>query len=247
MKRHGFFGLVLFVNLLWLGAVEAKELELRAADKVKVFGEFSAAKGKNDKLVLLFHQARSNHHEYDTIAPALNKVGFDTLAIDQRSGGKLWGHDNKTVKTLGKSTSYMAALADMQAALDWAVAKKYKQIVTVGSSYSAALNFVLASKNKDKLAAMVSFSPGEYFGQQLSVAEAAKTLTLPIYVSSGASKREQSMAATCVSKIKGKNVTLRKPKVGVHGASTLRKDRNAGGYAENMKQFLSFLKGLKSP
>ncbi len=91
-------------------SANADDIKLTASDGNKVFGTFTQATPKNDKIVLLFHQARSNHHEYDPTYPLVNKAGFDTLTIDQRSGGHMWNKDNLTVKANGKSTDYASAL-----------------------------------------------------------------------------------------------------------------------------------------
>lgn len=214
---------------------------LTAADDVKVFGTLSTAKEDNDRIILLFHQARSNRHEYDPIAPQLNELGFDTLAIDQRSGGTMWEHDNETVKALGDSTEYLYALPDLQAAVDWAVEKNYKTIVTVGSSYSAALSFILAKSNADELTAIASFSPGEYLGKPDLVKDAAAEVKLPVYVTAGAEEDEQSRVDEVLSRTDADKIVRHKPTAGVHGASTLREDKNEAGAAENFAEFKAFL------
>ncbi len=225
-------------------SINAEEIKLTATDGKPIFGTFTAAKASNDKIVLLFHQARSNRHEYDTVAPVINKAGFDTLAIDQRSGGPMWGEVNQTVEAAGKSTEYAEAYPDLQAAVDWAVSKKYKTIITVGSSYTAALNFHLAKKNSDHITAMASFSPGEYLGKDLSVAKAARGLKLPVYVTSGSQSDELQRADDILKNANIKQLTRHRPKTGVHGASTLRKDRNPKGYQENLTHFMQFLNSL---
>jgi len=60
------------------------------------------------KLPHLFHQAGSNRGEYAMIGPMLAALGFNALAIDQRSGGNAWGRTNETVKRLGKSTDALS-------------------------------------------------------------------------------------------------------------------------------------------
>lgn len=220
----------------------AEVVKLSTSDNKSVFGSLNKAKEKNDKIVLLFHQARSNRHEYDPIFPLINKEGFDTLAIDQRSGGRMWGKENLTVKANGKSTDYASALPDLQAAVDWAVKRKYKTIITVGSSYTAALNFVLAKQNSNKISAIASFSPGEYLGKKWSVAKEAKGLTMPVYVTSGSAKKEIQMANDILKNAQLKQLTRHKPSSGVHGASTLREKRNPKGYKANREDFMKFLK-----
>lgn len=156
----------------------------------------------------------------------------------------MWGHDNQTVNAHGKSTEYLYALPDLQAAVDWAVAKKYKTIVTVGSSYTAALNFVLAKENADKLTAMASFSPGEYLGTTDLVKNAAAAVKIPIYVTADSSSSEQDNIDEVLSKTESDKIVRYKPQHGVHGVSTLRTDKNQDGAEENFAEFSKFLSSL---
>ena len=73
----------------------AEPLVLQAHDGVSISAlvyEATHPKG----VILLFHQAGSSKAEYATIAPRLAAAGFTALAIDQRSGGSLYG-PNETV------------------------------------------------------------------------------------------------------------------------------------------------------
>ena len=52
----------------------------------------------------------------------LYKKGFNLIAIDQRSGGTLFDKENETfieAKKLGKSTSYLDAEQDIEAAINF--------------------------------------------------------------------------------------------------------------------------------
>jgi hypothetical protein len=72
------------------------------SDNVTIFADYYGGRDAGRPLILLFHQAGSNRAEYAPIAPMLVALGFDALAIDQRSGGSLWGHANETVQHLGR-------------------------------------------------------------------------------------------------------------------------------------------------
>ncbi len=222
------------------------ELTLSASDKEKLFGTFTQTEPGSRKIILLFHQAASNRHEYDPIIPHLLAAGFDTLAIDQRSGGERWGHANKTVDSGWGSTTYPEAYPDLQGALNWAVKQGYSKIVSIGSSYSASLNIVLAADNPDKLTAIASFSPGEYLVDKDRVKTAAAKVTIPFYVTAGASAKEQALVDVVLSHARGKGIERHRAAQGVHGASTLRQDRNPEGYRKNLDHFLDFLAGISS-
>src|SRR6476661_7811540 len=113
-------------------------ISFTASDRVQVFADYYSAGSKAKPLILLFHQAGSNCGEYAIIGPMLATLGFNALAIDQRSGGNAWGRTNETVKRLGKSTDYGEALLDLEAALQWAKSPgQTGSILVWGSSYSA--------------------------------------------------------------------------------------------------------------
>src|SRR5204862_3646313 len=103
------------------GEAVSQAVMLRARDGVSLSGlAYTADHPK--AIVLLFHQAGSSKAEYATIAPRLVAAGFTSLAIDQRSGGDLYG-PNETAGRLGKEASYEQAKPDLEAALEWATAK----------------------------------------------------------------------------------------------------------------------------
>ncbi len=235
---------VLFASMPWgipLAFASTTEIAFSAADGERVFATHARAKTPTKKIVLLFHQAGSNRHEYDPIAPELNAAGFDTLAVDQRSGGRKWGHPNKTVDAMGYSASYSETYPDLQGALTWAIDQKYTTIIAVGSSYSASLNFVLASENPHRLTAGASFSPGEYFPDKDRIKKAASKVKIPYYVTAGTQASEGGRVDEVLSLVNRANVKRYRANSGVHGVSTLRADANPNGYRKNLEHFKAFL------
>jgi dienelactone hydrolase len=137
----------------------ADAISFTASERVQVFADYYSAGSQKKPLILLFHQAGSNRGEYATIGATLATLGFNALAIDQRSGGNAWGRTNETVKRLGKSTGYDDALLDLEAALQWAKSSgQTGPIIVWGSSYSAALVFLLAAKHRREIKAILAFS-----------------------------------------------------------------------------------------
>jgi dienelactone hydrolase len=226
-------------------ALAGEPLTLRTSDGVAVFGTLSQAQPHNRSIALLFHQANANRHEYDSVVPALQKLGFDTLAIDQRSGGNLFGGHNETVAKLGASADYLAALPDLEAALAWARAQHYARIVAVGSSYSSSLVILLAAKHPQGLSAIASFSPGEYFDDKNLIKQAAAQMALPFYITTDPG--EASDVAEVLRDAHGANIVHYQPKVGVHGASTLVPAHDPGGWQANLANFTAFLRDLSAP
>jgi dienelactone hydrolase len=226
-------------------ALAGEPLTLHAADGVTVYGTLGRAQPHGRSIVLLFHQAHANQHEYDSVVPALQKLGFDTLAIDQRSGGDLFGGHNETVAKLGASADYLAALPDLEAALAWARAQHYARIVAVGSSYSSSLVIMLAAKHPQGLSAIASFSPGEYFDDKDLIKHAAAKVIVPFYITTDPD--EAGDVAEVLRDAHGANIVHYQPKVGVHGASTLIAARDPGGWQANLASFTTFLRGLSAP
>jgi dienelactone hydrolase len=226
-------------------ALAGEPLTLHAADGVTVYGTLGRAQPHGRSIVLLFHQAHANRHEYDSVVPALQKLGFDTLAIDQRSGGDLFGGHNETVARLGASADYLAALPDLEAALAWAGTQHYARIVAVGSSYSSSLVIILAAKHPQDLSAIASFSPGEYFDDKDLIKHAAAKVIVPFYITTDPD--EAGDVAEVLRDAHGANIVHYQPKVGVHGASTLVAARDPGGWQANLASFTTFLRGLPAP
>jgi len=77
--------------------------------------------------ILLCHRSHCNRGEYRQTAPKFNKLGFSCLAIDQRSGMKVFGVVNETknrAKEKGLSTGYWDAKPDIEAAIDYSFVLK---------------------------------------------------------------------------------------------------------------------------
>lgn len=210
------------------GAAEA--LTLRAADGLAVQGtRTEALRSPPRGTVLLFHMAGSNRAEYAPIAPALARRGFASLAIDQRSGGPAFGARNETAAALGHDPGYLAALPDLEAAFAWARAPGAGPTLLLGSSYSAALVFLLAARHPGAVAAVLAFSPGEYL-RGASVREAAARLTCPVFVASAADSAEIAAARSILGAAHRADPAVQHvPEAGPHGASLLRPDRNPRG------------------
>ncbi|MEO2052553.1 MAG: dienelactone hydrolase family protein [Allomuricauda sp.] len=141
------------------------KVEFNAEDGLLVSGNLYEI-GTNKPVILLCHQAGFNRMEYIDIAPKLNELGFNCLAIDQRSGGEFAGKQNETAnvaKENGKGNEMIDAQQDIKAAINFLNKKYNTKIIVWGSSYSASLALLEGVAN-DKVKAIISFSPGDYFG-----------------------------------------------------------------------------------
>jgi dienelactone hydrolase len=216
-----------------------------AADGVTVYAKPYLAASANAPWIVLFHQAGSNKNEYAPIAPRLVELGYNALAVDQRSGGDLYPPGNETVEHLGKSESYEKAFADLEAAVAYVHhAHPAAKIWVLGSSYSAALVFELAARHPDEVSAVMAFSPGEYLADKQAVHAAARGVRVPVFIDTAADKQEIDAGRSILGAVASKQKQQYVPHAGVHGASTLRSDKNPAGYDDNWRALIAFLKTL---
>jgi len=216
------------------------------SDGVTIYADSFAAAMPKSPVILLFHQADSSKNEYAPIAPRLVDLGYNVLAIDQRAGGDLYPPANETVQHLGHSADFTDVLPDMDAALAWAE-RTYPgaPVIAWGSSYSASLVFAFAAKHPHELAAVISFSPGEYFSDKRFVAKAARHVRIPAFIDSASTPQEEAAARDIFNALRSRQKVDFVPKNGIHGSSTLRDDRDPDGAAENWQAVTDFLAGLK--
>lgn len=199
------------------------EVELVASDKAKIAAIYYAA-ARPKAILLLFHQAGADHHEYDLIGPRLAEAGYSALAVNQRGGGS--------------PASFKQAKPDMEAALAWAQDKNLP-VILWGSSYSAAWVYVLAAQNSSRIAAALAFSGGDYLGGSV-VRDAAHQVTVPIFATSAPG--EVSEMRSILERVQSVDKTFYVPRLGgVHGSSTLLARANPRGAEENWAAVMKFL------
>lgn len=214
-----------------VGSVYAqRKITFFASDKLEVTADFylydSAA-----PYIILFHKENSSRGEYREIAPKLQKMGFNCLAVDLRSGKESNFVPNETAAAAQKKNipvrNLLDSEKDMLAAMEYIenTATKNRYII-LGSSFSASLAMKVANKNK-KVTAVIAYSPGEYFAP-LSVKDWAKEYDRLVYVSS--TKREQPFVNELLEGIPGELLTkYQQSGDGVHGVQALNNDNpNAG-------------------
>lgn len=218
----------IIINLLALAAIGAawgsETITFPSKDGLIVTADVYRAYPDTVPLIILFHQAGSGRGEYLEIAPRLNKLGFNAMAVDLRSGSGGNGLSNETAakaRAARKSTVYQAALPDMEAAIAYAKAHLARgKIILWGSSYSASLVLKIAGDNVKACDAVLAFSPGEYFGQSAFIQTSAKNITVPVFVSSAREEGEDWRAIFEAIPARGKRSFLPKA-AGLHGSSAL--------------------------
>jgi pimeloyl-ACP methyl ester carboxylesterase len=174
-------------------AYASKTLNFRSADGLLISADsYIPYTAVTAPLIMLFHQAGSSRGEYSEIAPRLNKLGFNCIAVDLRSGEYSRGKDNETAIRAGEKnlpTAYVDALPDIIAALQYA-RKQYNhsKIMAWGSSYSAALVLKVAGDQPQLVDGVIAFSPGEYFSHQGKsktwIRDSAQNISVPTFITS---------------------------------------------------------------
>lgn len=248
MKKH----ILLFLSaivLLSCSSVKTvftgETINFKATDDLQVTADLYMTKNTEAPLILLFHQAGYSRGEYREIAPILNEMGFNCLAIDQRSGITINGVNNETnkvAKKLNKPTKYVSAIPDIIGAYLYAKnTLKSKEIIIWGSSYSAALTFYLGSQYPNDIKGILSFSPGEYFKiNEKEIKSYATKINCPLFLTSA--KNEQLDWQGIYDNVPSKKQFFLPTLKGNHGSKALWKENESheeywGAVREFLAQF----------
>ena len=190
--------ILFLLTFLFSTSVFAQEtIEFPSEDGLIITADLYIKSGEDKPMIILFHQAGWSRGEYLEIAPKLNDIGYNCIAIDQRSGGGVNDVLNKTnelAKTKKLPTTYVDALQDMNASIDY-VKVNYpdSKVIIWGSSYSSALSLKIAGERKD-LTAVLAFAPGEYFTKfdkpKDYVLQSAKNIVIPTFITSAKEEKQ---------------------------------------------------------
>ena len=170
-----------------------EQIEFDSADGLKITADlYMGYDDKSKPFIVLCHQAGWSRGEYREIAPKLNNLGFNCMAIDQRSGGKVDQIINETAaraKKAEKSVTFVDAEPDIIAAAQYAKENFAEgKLLLWGSSYSSALVLRIAGEHTELVDGTLSFSPGEYFARLGKprdwIASSAKKVKCPIFITS---------------------------------------------------------------
>jgi len=216
-----------------------KQVNFKSKDGLLITADYY--KIENHKgFIVLCHRSHCNRAEYRETAPKFNQLGYSCLAIDQRSGMKVFGETNETknrAKEQGLPTGYLDAKPDIESAIEYAYKlNDTKPIILLGSSYSSALA-LLISVNSDKLKSVITFSPDEHL-KMVNLAKEIKGINIPIFATSA--KKEIEQVTEVLRFVDKKHITHFKPKVeGFHGSKTIWE--SVKGYETYWKELEEFL------
>lgn len=239
------FSIICFSDQLAAG--EKETIIFPSKDGLQITADiYMKHKDKKTPFIVLFHQAGWSRGEYLEIAPRLNQLGFNCMAVDLRSGKEVNGVTNETVryaKTEGKGTTYVDALPDIEAALKYA-RKHYGKgkIIAWGSSYSAALVLKVAGDKPQLLDGVLAFSPGEYFVRfgkpDTWIQNSSGNIQIPAFITSA--KKEKKAWSAMFKAIPTTNKAFYLPDLkGNHGSRALwKRFTDSAGYWRAVKEFL---------
>jgi len=227
-----------------------QKINFKANDGLVITANLYLTNPTDNPFIILFHQAGWSRGEYLEIAPKLNKMGYNCLAIDQRSGGEINGVVNETHQlavSQKMNTTYLDALSDLNSAIDY-VKKNYpkaSKTIIWGSSYSSALVLKIAGDRTD-IDAVLAFAPGEYF-ERLGksnhyIVDSAQHINIPVFITSA--KLEKENWWNIFQKIPSKNKQYFLPVTkGQHGSRALwEKFKEHQLYWKAVRQFLDSIK-----
>lgn len=242
--------ILLFSMVFWAaGFVQGQvvSINFNAEDGLSVKGDLYEANEEMNPVMLLCHQARYSRGEYQETAKKFQEMGYSCLAIDQRSGDQVNGIINETARLAREKEmedDYLDAVQDIEAGIEYLYNKYQKPVILVGSSYSASLVLKIA-KEDERVLAVISFSPGEYFGDQLNLTETITGLEKPVFLTS--SKKEAPAVEALTKGIRSSLMVHFIPKSkGFHGSKALWEE-NVGNeeYWNALTGFLEKLKAWK--
>lgn len=199
--------------------------------------------------IVLFHQAGWSRGEYLEIAPKLNALGFNCMAVDQRSGNIVNNIKNETAERAieqEKEVNYIDALPDLYASIEY-VKNNYAKgkLILWGSSYSSALILHIASEHPEIADGLLSFAPGEYFAKQGKTADwltsSADKIKMNVFITSA--KVEEPMWKAIYDRIQSEKEYFLPETNGNHGSRALWEQfDDSKDYWEAVKKYLNKLK-----
>jgi len=241
--------MIFFYSVLFIFATEAfafQTITFPSKDSLEITADLYISHPDSAPFIVLFHQAGFSRGEYREIAPGLNSLGFNCMAIDQRSGDKVNGIINETFRratAMGNGTTYLDALPDMLAAIEYAK-KHYARgkLLLWGSSYSAALVLKIAGDYPRIADGILAFAPGEYFirlGKPGTfITKSARHITIPVFITSAKKEKERWFSIYQAILSSQKRYFLPEGK-GIHGSRALWKSTpESNDYWQAVKEFL---------
>ena len=224
----GIIFIITLLSFIITAPVTKKKITFEAPDSLIITADLYIAQ-EGFPYIILFHQEGSSRGEYNETAVKLTKLNYNCLAIDLRSGDNENFVSNETARRarqMGKPSRFLDASADVKAAIDYAYSISEKEVILVGSSYSASL-CILIGKDHPNVKAVIAFSPGEFFGDDLRVENELTSFDKPLFVTGA--RTESEYISRMLYHLEEDQYTFFEPvdSSGVHGSKALWEDNDA--------------------
>ncbi len=219
-----------------------EKISFLSLDSIEITSDLYKIENNNAPYIILFHQANFSRGAYRSIAPKLNKLGYNCVAVDLRSGHKAQGVINETCKraiAAKKNIKFPNAIQDTEATILYVKdSLNAKKIIVWGSSYSAAIAIYLGSKYSNDIDAILCFSPGEYLKiNDQSISSFAQDIKCPVFIASG--KNERKKWDEIHENISSKKSFFLPKEGGAHGSKALWEEKKGNqAYWTAVKSFL---------
>lgn len=229
--------------------LNGEKISFLSLDSLEITADLYTSDSSDAPHIILFHQASFSRGAYRNIAPKLNKLGYNCIAVDLRSGHKAQGVLNETCKraiAANKKIRFSDAVQDAEAAVVYVRdSLKATRIIVWGSSYSASIAIYLGSQYPQDIEAILSFSPGEYLKiNEQSIASFAPDVQCPVFITSG--KRERKKWDKIYKNISAQKSFFLPKKGGAHGSKALwEKKKGHEAYWTAVKSFLELISGTE--
>jgi hypothetical protein len=218
--------ILIIASFILLAPAPKKKITFTTVDSLEVTADLYLINEEYPYLIL-FHQEGSSRGEYNETAQKFLKLNFNCLVVDLRSGENSNYIKNETARKAretGKPSRFIDALNDIEASIEYAHNLNNQNVILIGSSYSASL-CMIAGKNNPNVMAVIAFSPGEFFGDDLRIEQELDTFPKPLFVTG--TETEYPYITQMLQKISTQNnVTFFKPadSPGQHGSMALWED-----------------------
>ncbi len=231
----------------------SEPVRFMTADGITIYGDlYPSSTGPDGPVIVLFHQAGSNARgEYGEIVPRLLANGYAVLAVDLRTGGSLYGGENRTVDAghLPDSNDYCSAYPDVVATWRYVVDRGFAgPRFAWGSSFSAALVIRLAAEHPEGMSGVLAFSPPS--GGPMEGCRPARyldSLSVPALALRPEAEAAMASVAAQIDRFRAAGIDVYVSRPGTHGSSMLVPARAGGDTEAAWKAVLEFLRSRSSP
>ena len=171
-------------------------IRIPASDDIEITVDQYQSHPENAPVIVCCHQARWSRGEYRETASLFATLGFNVIAVDQRSGegvNEVVNETHRDAEAADKETGFLDAEADIVTVLKWARNHTDGPVVLLGSSYSASLALKIAGEQPTLVDGVLAFSPGEYFRNESEtfIRDAAAKIACPAFISSARDEEPQ--------------------------------------------------------